>query len=71
VSLDRTPQLWADLEKSDVTLREACGNCVRNVTASVDAGVAVDEVFDVSAHADAIFKFFSQEPCVSRNGKEI
>ena len=34
VSLDRTPQLWAELEKDNVTLREACGNTVRNVTAS-------------------------------------
>src|ERR1700755_1580250 len=24
VSLDRTPQLWADLEKDDVTMRGAC-----------------------------------------------
>ena len=34
VSLDRTPELWSELEKDDVTLREACGNTVRNVTAS-------------------------------------
>jgi sulfite reductase (ferredoxin) len=34
VSLDRTPELWAELEKDDVTLREACGNTVRNITAS-------------------------------------
>ena len=34
VSLDRTPQLWAELEKNDITLREACGNTVRNITAS-------------------------------------
>jgi sulfite reductase (ferredoxin) len=26
VSLDRTPELWAELEKDDVTIREACGN---------------------------------------------
>ena len=34
VSLDRTPELWSELEKDEVTLREACGNTVRNVTAS-------------------------------------
>jgi sulfite reductase beta subunit-like hemoprotein len=34
VSLDRTPQLWAELEQDDITLREACGNTVRNVTSS-------------------------------------
>jgi len=31
VSLDRTPELWAELEKDDITLREACGNTVRNI----------------------------------------
>ncbi len=34
VSLDRTPQLWAELERDEITLREACGNTVRNITAS-------------------------------------
>src|SRR5690606_26651969 len=33
VSLDRTPELWAELAKDDITLREACGNTVRNITA--------------------------------------
>ena len=34
VELERTPELWAELERDEVTLREACGNTVRNVTAS-------------------------------------
>jgi len=71
VSLDRTPELWADLEKSDVTLREACGNCVRNVTASVDAGIATDELFDVSPYADAIFKFFLRNPVCQEMGRKF
>jgi sulfite reductase (ferredoxin) len=28
VSLERTPELWAELEKDSITLREACGNTV-------------------------------------------
>jgi hypothetical protein len=39
-SLDRTPELWAQLAIDD-TLREACGNTVRNITASELAGVDV------------------------------
>src|SRR5690606_11473021 len=31
VSLDRTPELWTKLEEDGVTIREACGNTVRNV----------------------------------------
>ena len=34
VKLEDSPELWAKLEQSKVTLREACGNTVRNVTAS-------------------------------------
>jgi sulfite reductase (ferredoxin) len=30
VSLDRTPEHWAQLAIDDITLREACGNTVRN-----------------------------------------
>ena len=58
VSLDRTPELWAELEKSDVTIREACGNAVRNVTASETAGIDIDEPFDVSPYAHGIFGIF-------------
>ncbi|MEI9946904.1 MAG: hypothetical protein WDN26_22125 [Chitinophagaceae bacterium] len=43
VSLDRTPQMWAELEKDSVTIREACGNTVRNITASDQAGIDPDE----------------------------
>jgi sulfite reductase (ferredoxin) len=39
VSLDRTPEMWSELEKDDVTIREACGNTVRNITASDIAGM--------------------------------
>ena len=35
VDLDRTPELWAELEKDHITMREACGNTVRNITASI------------------------------------
>ena len=38
VALERTPELWETLEKDKITLREACGNTVRNVTASIFAG---------------------------------
>lgn len=71
VSLDRTPELWSELEKSDITLREACGNCVRNVTASIDAGVDANELFDVSPYADAIFKFFLRNPVCQEMGRKF
>src|SRR5258708_17192964 len=62
VRLDRTPQLWADLEQDDITLREACGNTVRNVPSSPTAGIDPDEPFDVSPYAQAAFEYFLRNP---------
>lgn len=71
VALDRTPELWAQLEKDDVTLREACGNTVRNVTASETAGIDQDEPFDVSPYADALFKYFLRNPISQEMGRKF
>ena len=71
VSLDRTPQLWAELEKDDVTLREACGNTVRNITASETAGIDVEEPFDVSPYAHALFQFFLRNPVCQEMGRKF
>ncbi|WP_194766750.1 HEPN domain-containing protein [Tamlana sp. I1] len=71
VDLNRTPELWAELEKDEVTVREACGNVVRNVTASETAGIDVNEPFDVSPYADAIFKFFLRNPICQEMGRKF
>ncbi|RKS99825.1 HEPN domain-containing protein [Flavobacterium sp. 123] len=71
VSLDRTPQLWAELEKDDVTLREACGNTVRNITASETAGIDSEEPFDVSPYAHALFQFFLRNPVCQEMGRKF
>lgn len=71
VSLDRTPELWAELEKDSITLREACGNTVRNVTASIYAGVDKNEPFDVSPYAQAVFEYFLRNPVCNEMGRKI
>jgi len=71
VSLDRTPQLWAELEKDSITLREACGNTVRNVTAAVDAGINPNEAFDVSPYAQGIFEYFLRNPICQEMGRKF
>ncbi|MEO1010682.1 MAG: HEPN domain-containing protein [Bacteroidota bacterium] len=71
VDLDRTPELWAELEKDQVTLREACGNTVRNVTASETAGIDVDEPFDVSPYAQALFEYFLRNPIGQEMGRKF
>ena len=71
VDLNRTPELWAELEKDDVTLREACGNTVRNVTASETAGIDIKEPYDVSPYADALFRFFLRNPICQEMGRKF
>ncbi|MFV8280125.1 HEPN domain-containing protein [Christiangramia marina] len=71
VSLDRAPELWAQLEKDDVTLREACGNTVRNITASPTAGIDPNEPFDVSPYAHAAFQFFLRNPICQEMGRKF
>jgi len=71
VDLDRTPELWAELERDQVTLREACGNTVRNVTASETAGIDINEPFDVSPYADALFRFFLRNPICQEMGRKF
>lgn len=46
------------LASADVTCVGACGDAVRNVTASPYAGVLADELFDVTPHAHAITQHF-------------
>lgn len=71
VSLDRTPELWAKLEEDDITLREACGNTLRNVTASATAGIDPKEPFDVSAYAQAVFQYFLRKAFCQELGRKF
>lgn len=71
VSLARTPELWARLAADDITLREACGNTVRNVTASPNAGIDPDEPFDVSPYAHGVFSYFVRNPICQEMGRKF
>lgn len=71
VSLDKTPELWAKLEQDNITLREACGNTVRNITASDKAGIDPNEPFDVSPYAHAMFEYFLRNPVCQEMGRKF
>ncbi|MBS7252832.1 HEPN domain-containing protein [Flavobacterium branchiicola] len=71
VSLDRTPELWSELAKDDITLREACGNTVRNITGSELAGVDVNEPFDVSSYAHGLFQYLLRNPICQEMGRKF
>ncbi len=71
VKLADTPALWADLEDANVTLKEACGNTVRNVTGSARAGIDPQEPFDISPYAYAIFDYFLRNPICQDMGRKF
>ncbi|MDX2269930.1 MAG: nitrite/sulfite reductase [Bryobacter sp.] len=50
IPLPRVPDLLLELGSVRLTTREACYNTVRNVTGDTLAGIAADEVFDISPY---------------------
>lgn len=71
VKLEDTPSVWNDLEEANITLREACGNTVRNVTASPTAGIDRDELFDVTPYTHAFFAYFLRNPICQEMGRKF
>jgi len=54
------------LAEAGMTTREACGNSVRNITACPFAGVADDELFDITPHAEALTRYLLRHPLSSK-----
>ncbi len=62
VALANTPDMMRKLSAVGLTTREACGNTVRNVTASPSAGVDPQEAFDVTPYAHAVAYHLIRNP---------
>ena len=71
VKLDDSPAIWTELAEVGVTAREACGNTVRNLTASAIAGIDPDELFDVSPYVHAVYEYFLRNPICQEMGRKI
>jgi len=71
VKLNDAPKVWKELNEVDVTLRESCGNTIRNVTASATAGIDTLEPFDVSPYAQAFADYFLRNPISQDMGRKI
>jgi sulfite reductase beta subunit-like hemoprotein len=48
--------------EAGLTTREACGNSVRNITCCPYAGVAADEIFDVTPYSEALTRYLLRHP---------
>ncbi len=64
IPLEQASEVLRILGAAGLSTREACGNCVRNVTGSPYAGVDKDEVFDPTPYAGAFVRYFVRKPFV-------
>jgi sulfite reductase (ferredoxin) len=71
VKLDDATAIWQDMAEVGLNAREACGNTVRNVTASGNAGIDPHEPFDVSPYAIALYEHFLRNPICQELGRKI
>ncbi len=55
-------KLIRELGDSGLSSREGCGNTMRNVTGDPWAGVAKDELFDMTPYAGAYVRYFVRHP---------
>ncbi|MBI2391289.1 MAG: nitrite/sulfite reductase [Deltaproteobacteria bacterium] len=49
-------------DEAGLTIREACGNSVRNVTACDRASICGDAAFDVTPYQEAVVRYFLRHP---------
>ena len=66
VALADAERSMRELGETGLTTREACGNSVRNITSCPYAGVAHDEIFDVTPYAEAMTRYFLRHPLADR-----
>ncbi len=62
VPLIEAEKLIRELGESGLSSREGCGNTMRNVTGDPWAGVAKDELFDLTPYAGAYVRYFVRHP---------
>ncbi|HEY8303436.1 MAG TPA: nitrite/sulfite reductase, partial [Solirubrobacteraceae bacterium] len=60
-----------ELGEAGLSSREGCGNTVRNVTGDPWAGVAADELFDLTPYAGAYVRYFVRHPTTQGMPRKI
>jgi sulfite reductase beta subunit-like hemoprotein len=60
-----------ELSDAGLSSREGCGNTVRNVTGDPWAGVAADELFDLTPYAGAYVRYFVRHPTTQMMPRKI
>ena len=71
IKLETVPNMMRELADAGITTREACGNTIRNVTATPFSGTSPDDVFDVTPYADAFAHFMLRNPICQNMGRKV
>jgi sulfite reductase (ferredoxin) len=71
IPLPEAEQAIRQLGESGLSSREGCGNTVRNVTGDPWAGVAADELFDLTPYAGAYVRYFVRHPTTQAMPRKI
>ncbi|HWI07436.1 MAG TPA: nitrite/sulfite reductase [Solirubrobacteraceae bacterium] len=71
VPLPDAAKLIRELSESGLSSREGCGNTVRNVTGDPWAGIAHDELFDLTPYAGAYTRYFVRHPTTQMMPRKI
>ncbi len=71
VPLLEAEKLIRELGESGLSSREGCGNTMRNVTGDPWAGVAKDELFDLTPYAGAYVRYFVRHPTTQAMPRKV
>jgi sulfite reductase beta subunit-like hemoprotein len=71
IPLPEAEKAIRELGESGLSSREGCGNTVRNVTGDPWAGVAKDELFDLTPYAGAYVRYFVRHPTTQAMPRKI
>jgi sulfite reductase beta subunit-like hemoprotein len=71
VPLPEAEKLIRELGESGLSSREGCGNTMRNVTGDPWAGVAKDELFDLTPYAGAYVRYFVRHPTTQAMPRKV
>ena len=71
VPLPEAEKLIRELGEWGLSSREGCGNTIRNVTGDPWAGVAKDELFDLTPYAGAYVRYFVRHPTTQAMPRKV
>jgi len=71
IPLPQVEQAIRELAETGLSSREGCGNTVRNVTGDPWAGVAADELFDMTPYVGAYVRYFVRHPTTQAMPRKI